>query len=31
MAGENNLPIFVCTHPQGIAPHDLWRRFKHFD
>jgi 4-amino-4-deoxy-L-arabinose transferase-like glycosyltransferase len=31
MAGENNLPIFVCTHPQGSASHDLWRRFKHFD
>jgi hypothetical protein len=31
MAQENNLPITVYTHPEGMAFRDLWQRLKHFD
>jgi len=31
MAEENNLPIYLCTQPRGVAFKDLWRRVKHFD
>jgi hypothetical protein len=31
MAQENNLPITVYTHPEGLAFRDLWQRLKHFD
>jgi hypothetical protein len=31
MEEENNLPIYLCTHPRGVPFKDLWRRIKHFD
>jgi 4-amino-4-deoxy-L-arabinose transferase-like glycosyltransferase len=31
MVEENDLPIFVCAHPQPLSSKDLWHRFKHFD